>query len=106
MEMLLTGRRMSAAEAQRWGLVNAVVPAADLMARAREYANAILKAAPLSIAAVKEITRATEALDLEACYALMRSGRLTAYQQMLASEDSKEGPRAFSEKREPVWSGR
>ncbi|MCP4288070.1 MAG: AAA family ATPase [Gammaproteobacteria bacterium] len=63
-------------------------------------------AAPLSIAAVKEVTRATVALDVEACYALMRSGKLEAYEQMLNSEDAKEGPKAFAEKREPVWQGK
>jgi crotonobetainyl-CoA hydratase len=106
MEMLLTGRRMGAEEALRWGLVNAVVPASGLMEKAREYGQAILKAAPLSIAAVKEVTRATEALGIEACYALMRSGTLAAYEAMLTSEDALEGPRAFAEKREPVWKGR
>lgn len=58
------------------------------------------------MAAIKEVTRATETLDLPACYTLMRSGRLTAYQAMLASADAQEGPRAFAEKREPVWQGR
>ncbi len=106
MEMLLTGRRMDAAEAQGWGLVNAVVPLDDLMDRARQYADAMIRAAPLAIAAVKEITRATEGLSVEACYALMRSGELKAYEKMLASEDAREGPRAFAEKREPVWQGR
>jgi crotonobetainyl-CoA hydratase len=106
MEMLLTGRRMAADEALRWGLVNAVVPAAGLMDRAREYAQAILKAAPLAVAAVKEVTRATETLGIEACYALMRGGTLKAYRQMLDSEDAQEGPRAFAEKREPKWQGR
>ncbi|MGH2522423.1 MAG: carnitinyl-CoA dehydratase [Anaerolineales bacterium] len=106
LEMLLTGRRMDAEEAMRWGLVNAVTPRAGLMDKAREYAQAILKAAPLAIAAVKEVARATETLELRACYALMRSGKLIAYQKMLASEDAIEGPRAFAEKREPVWKGR
>ena len=105
MEMLLTGRRMGAEEARGWGLVNAVTPRELLMDKAREFAQAILKAAPLSIAALKEITRATEALDIQACYALLRSGQLTAYQHLLASEDAQEGPRAFAEKREPIWKG-
>ncbi len=106
MEMLLTGRRMGVEEARRWGLVNAVTARDKLMDKAREYAQAILQAAPLAIAAVKEITRATEALDIPACYALMRSGKLKAYESMLASEDAREGPRAFAEKRPPVWRGK
>lgn len=106
MEMLLTGRRMGAEEARGWGLVNAVTPLGELMDKAREYAQAIVKAAPLAIAAVKEVTRATEALGMQACYELMRSGKLKAYAKMLTSEDAKEGPRAFAEKREPVWKGR
>ncbi|MDW8326479.1 MAG: carnitinyl-CoA dehydratase [Anaerolineales bacterium] len=106
MEMLLTGRRMDAAEALRWGLVNAVVPQAELMAKAREYAEMILKAAPLAVAAVKEVTAATESLSLPECYALLRSRTLKAYEAMLNSEDAREGPRAFAEKRTPVWKGR
>jgi crotonobetainyl-CoA hydratase len=106
MEMLLTGRRMGAEEARGWGLVNAVTPREQVMDKAREYARAIVKAAPLSIAAVKEIARATEALGIRACYELMRSGQLSTYERLLISEDAKEGPRAFAEKREPVWQGR
>lgn len=106
MELLLTGRRMEAEEAKRWGLVNAVTPRDGLMEKARDYAQTIIKAAPLAIAAVKEITRATEALDIAACYKLMRSGQLQAYERMLASADAQEGPRAFAEKRPPVWQGR
>ena len=79
MEMLLTGRRMGAEEARRWGLVNAVTTRGELMDKAREYAQAIVKAAPLAVAAVKEVTRATEALGIPACYELMRSGKLKAY---------------------------
>jgi crotonobetainyl-CoA hydratase len=105
MEMLLTGRRMGAEEALRWGLINEIVPAAGLMDNAREYAQAILKAAPLAVAAVKEVTRVTETLGVEACYQLMRSGQLKAYQKMLDSVDAQEGPRAFAEKREPRWQG-
>jgi len=105
-EMLLTGRRMGAEEAHRWGLVNAIVPLDQLMDRSREFAQTILQAAPLSIAAVKEITRATSALSIPESYALLQSNKLAAYEKMLHSEDAQEGPRAFSEKREPVWKGK
>lgn len=106
LELLLTGRRMNALEAKGWGLVNAVVPGEQVLAKAREYAQAILKAAPLAIAAVKEIVRVTESLSLSECYQLLHSGQLLAYQQMLNSEDAQEGPQAFVEKREPVWKGK
>lgn len=105
-EMLLTGRRMGAEEAHRWGLINAVVPPAQLIDKAREFAAAILQAAPLAIAALKEITRATASLGIAESYALLRSGKLPAYQKMLHSEDAQEGPQAFAEKRAPVWKGK
>jgi len=106
MEMLLTGRRMGADEAKQWGLVNAVVTQEQLMDKAREYAEPIIKAAPLAIAAVKEATRATAAMNVEECYALMRSGNLKTFEKLLTSEDAREGPKAFAEKRDPVWKGR
>jgi crotonobetainyl-CoA hydratase len=104
-EMLMTGRRMGAEEAARWGLVNAVVPADRLMPAARELAERLLAAAPLSLQAVKELLREAEGLGVQAAYDLMRN-RLPGYQRMLASEDSKEGARAFAEKRPAVWKGR
>ncbi len=106
MEMLLTGRRMSADEAKQWGLVNAVVTQAELMDKAREFAKTIIQAAPLSIASVKEVTRATAALDTKDGYAKMRSGDLKTYEAMLVSEDAIEGPKAFAEKRDPIWKGK
>ncbi|MGW1682511.1 carnitinyl-CoA dehydratase [Saccharopolyspora sp. NPDC002376] len=105
-ELLLTGRRMTAAEAERWGLVNRVVSADDLLGAATEMAHQICDSAPLAIAAVKEIMRRTAALDVESGYRLMRSGDLPNYQAMLRSEDALEGPRAFAEQRSPKWTGR
>ena len=106
MEMLLTGRRMDAAEALRRGLVNAVVPGAQLMTRARALAERVAAAAPLAIAAVKEVVAATDHLSVEDAFAALKSGRLDAYEKMRASADFLEGPRAFAEKRTPVWRGR
>jgi crotonobetainyl-CoA hydratase len=104
-ELLLTGRRMSAQEAQRWGLVNQVVPAEALMPCAREMATLIVQNAPLALAAVKEVLRETEGQTVAQAYQTLRSGRLGNYNAMLTSEDAQEGPRAFGEKRAPRWSG-
>ncbi len=104
MELLMTGRRMGAGEAARWGLVNAVAPSA--MERARELAAQLAGGPPVALAAIKAVVRETETLSNEECYTLMRSGNLSAFEAMLASEDAKEGPRAFAEKREPIWQGK
>ena len=106
LEYLLTGRRIGAAEAARWGLVNRVVPAAALLDAARELAGAICAAAPLAVAAVLEILRETEGMGVHAGYEVLRGGGLPAYQAMLDSEDAREGARAFTESRRPVWRGR
>ena len=84
-ECLLTGRRLTAAEAARWGLVNRVVPAAELMPVARELAGAICASAPLAVAAVLEILRETEATSMRTGYSVLRSGALPAYRAMLDS---------------------
>jgi crotonobetainyl-CoA hydratase len=105
-EYLLTGRRFTAAEAARWGLVNRVVPAAELMAAARELAGAICAAAPWAVAAALEILQRTEGSSLRDGYAVLRSGTLPAYRAMLESEDAQEGARAFAERRKPRWRGR
>jgi crotonobetainyl-CoA hydratase len=105
-EVLYAGRRLDAAEALRWGLVNAVVPAERLLDEARELAGRIVDAAPLAVEAVMAVDRETNALTLDEAFAHLRSGQLDAYERMLSSEDSEEGPRAFTEKRDPHWQGR
>lgn len=105
-EMLMTGRRMGATEAAQWGLVNRVVPRAELMAAAQALAAQIVAAAPLPLAALKQVLRATEAEPVEGAFQTLRAGALPAYAAMLRSEDAKEGPLAFAQKRPPVWQGR
>jgi crotonobetainyl-CoA hydratase len=105
-ELLLTGRRMGAAEAASWGLVNQVVAADQLLPSAKALARQMVQNAPLALAAVKEVLRATEGQTLQLAYENLRTGELPHYRRMLASEDAKEGPQAFSEKRTPRWAGR
>ena len=102
-ELLLTGRRMGAAEAQRWGLVNRVVPLAQLADAAHELARELVAAAPLALAAVKQVLRATEAVSVQDGYRVLRGGGLPANRAMLSSADAQEGPQAFADKRPPVW---
>jgi crotonobetainyl-CoA hydratase len=105
-ELLLTGRRMSAQEAARWGLVNQVVPADALMPAAQALAASMVQNAPLALAAVKEVLCETEGKTVPDAYQALRSGRLSSYSAMLTSDDAQEGPRAFGDKRVPRWSGR
>ena len=106
MEYLLTGRRISAAEAGRWGLVNRVVPVGRLMPAAYELAHAICASAPLSVAAVLEILRETEGMSVRNGYRVLTESPLPAYRAMLDSQDAREGAQAFAERRRPVWRGR
>ena len=106
LEYLLTGRRFGAAEAARWGLVNKVVPAQEVMATARTLAAAICAAAPLAVAAVLEILRETEGVSVSDGYRILTGNTLPAYRAMLDSQDAREGARAFAARRRPVWRGR
>ncbi|MBS7663274.1 crotonobetainyl-CoA hydratase [Pseudomonas lalucatii] len=106
MEMLMLGRRQSAAELARYGLINEVVPAEQLMERARAVAAELLKAAPLSLAAIKEAVHLTETLSFAESYAALRSRAWPAFMRMLDSSDAQEGAKAFVAKREPDWTGK
>ncbi|MBO2592749.1 crotonobetainyl-CoA hydratase [Shewanella algae] len=105
-EMMMTGRRMDAQEALRWGIVNRVVDDSQLMETARELAQEITQSAPLAIAALKEVYRTTSEMPVEEAYRFIRSGQLKHYPSVLHSEDALEGPQAFAEKRDPVWKGK
>jgi len=102
MGILLTGKQISAAEAERYGLVNAVVPEAALDETVDAWAAQIVECAPLSVRAIKECVK--ETCDLSVSEAKLK--KLPALMAALESEDSEEGPRAFREKRKPEWKGR
>jgi crotonobetainyl-CoA hydratase len=106
MELLLTGRTIDAVEAKHWGLVSEIVPAPQLMARAREIADALAAGPPLVFAAIKEIVRETAHLPVQQAFDMVTRRRLPAVDTLYGSEDQKEGARAFAEKRTPVWRGR
>ena len=106
MDMLLTGRWMDADEALRWGLVNHVVPAEQLMSRARELAATLAAGPSLVFAAIKEVARESETLSFaDAMHRIMNS-EFPTVAALYSSEDQLEGARAFAEKRPPVWKGR
>ena len=105
-EVLIAGRRLTAPEALQFGLVNEVVTSPELLDTARGMADRIVALAPLAVAAILDIRQRTEARTVQEGLALMRSGEIESYRRMLASEDAEEGPRAFAEKRDPVWRGR
>lgn len=106
MELLFTGRVMDAEEARHWGLVNEIVPADRLMARARALAELLACGPPLVFAAIKETIRETAHLSIQQAFDLVTKRRLGTVDVLYDSDDQKEGARAFAEKRPPVWKGR
>lgn len=106
MEMLLTGRWLEAEEAARWGLVNRVVAAEDLMAEARALADSRASGPPLVFAAIKEVVREAEDMKFQDALLRIKSSQFESVERLYRSEDQLEGARAFAEKRDPVWTGR
>ena len=102
MGLLLTGRRAPAAELHRMGLVNEVVPAAELDAAVDRWVADVLACAPTSLRAIKQLVQRTAGMSARDAQAL----RLPAVMAALGSADAEEGVRAFQEKRPPVWTGR
>ncbi len=99
--VLLTGRRIGAADALNYGLINQVVPADELDSAVDSWVADILACAPLSLKAVKRSVYDTAHMDL----AEARNARLPALVAALRSRDADEGVLAFREKRAPVWTG-
>jgi crotonobetainyl-CoA hydratase len=102
-EFLMTGRWMDATEAKHWGLANYVVPKGEGLAKAREIARQLAAGPPLLFPAIKQLLRHTEMVPEHEAFELHDS--LDIVQQVIRSEDLKEGTRAFTEKRKPVWTG-
>lgn len=102
MELLITARPITARRAYEIGLVNQVVPGADLRAAAQEMAETIAANAPLSVRAGKALVYASADMPLHR--AMEEGDRL--FEPAYLSEDAQEGPLAFRERRSPQWKGR
>jgi enoyl-CoA hydratase len=101
MEILLLGDAISAQEAHRIGFINDVVEPEDLMPRALDIAGRLAKNAPLALRKIKEAVIRTSGLPLEEAYEIEHECAAV----VIRSKDAREGPRAFMEKREPVFTG-
>lgn len=106
MEMLLTGRWLDAEEAARWGMINHIHPADQLMIKAREMAQLIASGPPLVNAAIKEIVREAENMKFQDALNKITQSQFETVDRLYSSEDQLEGARAFAEKRDPVWKGK
>lgn len=102
LELLLTGGTIDAARAHEIGLVNRVVPQAEVLDRAFEMAAALAENGPVSLREIKRVVRGSSGLPLDEGFALEDEAKRI----VMASEDAREGPRAFMEKRKPRFVGR
>ncbi len=101
-EIILTARPFGAEEALAWGVVNRLVPRADLLGEALATAETIANNAPISVRQAKKAIHHGLQMDLK--NGLMFE--IEAYNRMVGTEDRREGVRAYNEKRKPVFEGR
>ncbi|MBL8339449.1 MAG: crotonase/enoyl-CoA hydratase family protein [Rhodoferax sp.] len=102
MEYALTGALMPASEARQWGLVNRLTPPGQALEGARALARTIAANGPLAVQLSKQVIAQAPAWPAEEIWPRQRA----VLEQIIASQDAREGALAFSEKRAPVWSGR
>ena len=105
MDMLLTGRWLDAEEAARWGLINYIYPAQNLMDEAYKLGELLASGPPLVYAAIKEVVREAENMKFQDALNKITNSQFETVEKLYRSEDQIEGARAFSEKREPQWKG-
>lgn len=101
-ELIFTGRRISAAQAFAWGIVNKVVPRHELMAEAEQIMEEICKNGPIALRQAKRSIDYNMGMDIGSAFVF----EAECYQMTLASEDRNEGLKAFNEKRKPIYKGR